>query len=88
MLHSLYVRGLHNMISAITATQKFNAIHPIIKVSAREVYVYRLKNMKDLDTFIDEGLAVLDKKALLTIYNIATSEPFVFVLNVKLTANR
>ena len=50
MLHSLYVRGRHNMISTITATQKFNAIHPIIRVNATELYVYRLRNMKDLDT--------------------------------------
>ena len=28
LLHALYTRGRHNMISSITATQKFNAIHP------------------------------------------------------------
>ena len=65
MLHSLYVRGRHNMISTITATQKFNAIHPIIRVNATELYVYRLRNMKDLDNFIDEVSAVLDKKTCL-----------------------
>ena len=85
MLHSLYVRGRHNMISTITATQKFNAIHPIIRVNATELYVYRLRNMKDLDTFIDEVSAVLDKKSLLEIYHMATSEPYSF-LYVKLTA--
>ena len=85
MLHSLYVRGRHNMISTITATQKFNAIHPIIRVNATELYVYRLRNMKDLDTFIDEVSAVLDKKTLLELYNIATAEPYSF-LYVKLTA--
>ena len=78
MLHSLYVRGRHNMISTITATQKFNAIHPIIRVNATELYVYRLRNMKDLDTFIDEVSAVLDNKSLLEIYHMATSEPLFF----------
>ena len=73
------------MISTITATQKFNAIHPIIRVNATELYVYRLRNMKDLDTFIDEVSAVLDKKTLLELYNIATAEPYSF-LYVKLTA--
>ena len=72
MLHSLHGRGRHNMISTLTATEKLNAIHPIIRVHMTELYVYRLRNMKDLDTFIDEVLAVLDKKALLQIYNIAT----------------
>ena len=85
MLHSLYARGRHNMISTITATQKFNAIHPIIRVNATELYVYRLRNMKDLDTFIDEVSAVFDKKSLLEIYHMATSEPYSF-LYVKLTA--
>ena len=41
--------------------------------------------MKDLDTFIDEVSAVLDKKTLLELYNIATAEPYSF-LYVKLTA--
>ena len=85
MLHSLYVRGRHNMISTITATQKFNAIHPIIRVNATELYVYRLRNNKDLESFIDEVSAVLDKKTLLELYNIATSKPYSF-LYVKLTA--
>ena len=67
------------MINTITAIQKFNAIHPIIRVNATELYVYRFRNMKDLDTFIDEVSAVLDKKSLLKIYNIATSEPVPFL---------
>ena len=72
------------MISTLTATQKFNAIHPIIRVNATELYVYRLRNMRDLETFIDEVTAVLDKKTLLELYHMATSEPYSF-LYVKLT---
>ena len=72
------------MINTITPTQKFNAIHPNIRVNATELYVYRLRNMKDLDTFIDEVSTVLDKKTLLELYHIATSEPYSF-LYVKLT---
>jgi hypothetical protein len=85
LLHALYTRGRHNMISSITATQKFNSIHPIIRVNATELYVYRLRNTKDLDTFIDEVSAVYNKKTLLALYNAATEEPFSF-LYVKLTA--
>ena len=85
LLHALYTRGRHNMISTITATQKFNAIHPIIRVNATELYVYRLRNYKDLDTFVEEVSAVYDKKTLLALYNAATEEPFSF-LYVKLTS--
>jgi len=85
LLHSLYTRGRHAMISTITATQKFNAVHPIIRVNATDLYVYKLRNQKDLDTFIDEVSAVLDKKTLLNIYHECTREPYSF-LYVKLTS--
>ena len=75
------------MISTITATQEFSAIHPIIRVNATELFVYRLRNYKDLDTFIEEVSAVYDKKTLLQLCNIATSEPHSF-LYVKLTAKK
>ncbi len=73
------------MISSIIATQKFNAIHPIIRVNATELYVHRLRNNKDLDTFVEEVSAVYDKKTLLALYNAATEEPVSF-LYVKLTS--
>ena len=85
LLHSLYTRGRHAMISTITATQKFNAIHPVIRVNATELYVYRLRNQKDLDTLIDEVSAVLDKKTLLNIYKKCTEQPYSF-LYIKLTS--
>ena len=66
MLHLLYVRGRRNMINTITATQKFNAIHLIIRVNATELYVYTLSNTQDLDYVLDEEVsAVLDKKSFL-----------------------
>ena len=75
------------MISTITATQKFTAIHPIIRVNATELFVYRLRNYRDLETFVEEVSAVYDKKTLLEMYNVATDEPFSF-LYVKLTAKK
>ena len=85
LLHALYTRGRHTVISSITATQKINAIHPVIRVNATELYVYRLRNTKDLDTFVEEVSAVYDKKTLLALHNAATEEPFNF-LYVKLTS--
>ena len=82
LLHALYTRGRHNMISTITATQKFSAIHPIIRINATELYVYRLRNYKDLETFIDEVSAVYDKNTFLDFYNIATSEPHSFICKI------
>ena len=59
--------------------------HPIIRVNATELYLYKLRNMKDLDTVIGEVSAVLDKKTILELYHQATAEPYSF-LNVKHTA--
>ena len=73
------------MISTITATQKFSAIHPIIRVNSTELYVYRLRNQMDLDRFLEEVSAVMDKKTLLKVYQATTKEPYSF-LYVKLTA--
>ena len=87
ILHALYTRGRHNSISTITATQKFSSIAPIIRVNATELYVYRLRNYNDVQTFIEEISALIDKKTLLDIYNLATSEPFSF-LYVNLRAKK
>ena len=75
------------MISTIVATQKFNAIHPIIRTNATELYVYRLRNQKDLDAFLEELSALYDKKTLLKLYQHATEQPYSF-LYVKLNAKK
>ena len=75
------------MISSITATQKFTSIHPIIRVNATELFVYRLRNNKDLETFIDEVSAVYDKRTLLEMYKVATNDPYSF-LYVNLVAKK
>ena len=85
LLHSLFTRGRHSMISTIVATQKFVAIHPIIRTNATELYVYRLRNQKDLDAFLEELSALYDKKTLLKLYQYATDAPFSF-LYVRLNA--
>ena len=87
ILHGLYTRGRHNMISTITATQKFAAILPIIRVNATSLFIYRLRNYKDLEAFIEEVSAVQDKKTSLEMYNIATQEPYSF-LYINLVAKK
>ena len=84
LLHALFTRGRHSQISTIVATQKFTALHPIIRVNASELFVFRLRNYSDLQTFLDEVSALVDKKALLEMYSIATDEAFSF-LYVRLT---
>jgi len=79
LLHQLYVRGRHNSISTITSTQKYNVIAPIVRINATQLYVFKLRNYKDLEAIVEELSAVADKKTLLEIYHTATSEPFSFL---------
>ena len=78
-MHALYIRGRHTFISTITATQVFNALSPIVRKNITELYVYRLRNYRDLESLIEELSALYDKKTLLQLYNIATDEPHSFL---------
>jgi hypothetical protein len=86
-LHALFTRGRHSMISTIVSTQKYRAISNIIRVNATNLYVFRLRNGGDLESLIEELNALTDKKTLLQLYNLATSEPFSFLF-IKLNAKK
>ena len=70
LLHQLYVRGRHYMISTITATQVYKAVSPVIrKKDMTHLFIYRLRNYADLQAIIGEMSAVYDPKTLLQIYH-------------------
>ncbi len=79
ILHSLFTRGRHNSISTIVSTQKFTAVAPIIRVNATFLVVYRLRNSKDLETFLEELSAMLPRKELVELYQMATKDPYSFL---------
>ena len=66
------------MISTITATQVFNALSPIIRKNITQLYVYKLRNYRDLEAVLEELSALTDKKTLLEMYNMATKDPYSF----------
>jgi hypothetical protein len=79
LLHSLFTRGRHNCISTIVSTQSFKTIHPIIRINATCLCIYRLRNNKYLDACLDEVSGTVGRKELLEIYNLATKEPYSFL---------
>jgi hypothetical protein len=80
LLHALFTRGRHSQISTIVSTQKFTAISTLIRVNASELYVFRLRNYLDLQTFLDElGAIAGSKQILLEMYKEATSTPYSFL---------
>ena len=64
LLQSLYVRGRHAGISVITASQKAFILHPVIRVNATQLFIFRLRNKKELDSIIEELGALADPKVL------------------------
>ena len=54
LLNQLYVRGRHKAISIITSTQKINALSPINRVNSRQLFFFRLRNFKEIETMVGE----------------------------------
>ena len=50
------------------------------------IYIYRLRNYRDLETFIEDVRVIYDKKTLLELYSTATAEPYAFLyVNLRAT---
>ena len=79
LLHQLYIRGRHYMISTITATQVYKAVSPVIRKNMTHLFIYRLRNYADLQAIVEEMSAVYDPKTLLQIYHEAIDEPYSFL---------
>ena len=79
LLHQLYIRGRHYMISTITSTQIYKGVSPIIRKNMTHLFIYRLRNYGDLEAIVEELSAVYDKKTLLQIYHEAIDEPCSFL---------
>ena len=79
LLHGLATRGRHQAISFILSTQKYRSLANIIRLNASSLYIFKLKNQTELDAFIEESSALVDKKKLLEMYNEAVREPYSFL---------
>ena len=84
LLNSLYIRGRHNQISTITSVQKLRSLSNVIRVNTTEIFIYRLRNYKEIESLVEELSALYPKKTILDIYNLATESPHSF-LDIKLT---
>ena len=79
ILHGLFTRGRHNAISCILSTQKYNVLAPIIRLNASALFIFRLKNMNEVNSFLEENSALVDKKALYDMYQQAVNDaPYSF----------
>ncbi len=79
LLHQLYIRGRHAMITVITAVQKVVTLAPLIRTQATHTFTFRLRSFQDLQIWLDENSAIYDKKTLLKMYHMCVDKPFGFM---------
>ena len=79
LLHQLYIRGRHYMISTITSTQVYKQIPPIARKNMTHLFIYRSRKYGDSESIVEELSAIYDKKTLLQIYHEAVSEDYSFL---------
>lgn len=79
VLKTLYVKGRHFGISTLIGTQKYRLLSPVLRTQATALFCFRLRSKQDLDAFIEETSAVLDKKRLLQLYKEATDAAYSFL---------
>ena len=84
ILHGLYTKSRHFGLSVITATQKYNALSPIARLNSSSVYIFKFMNMAEVEAFIMEQSALVDKKSLYEIYQTAVNDKPYSFLCVKL----
>ena len=84
IFHGLYTKSRHFGLSVITASQKLNALATIVRVNTSSLYIFKLKNIREVETFIEEPSALVDKKTLYEIYNLAVNDQPYSFLFVKL----
>ena len=80
LLHQLYNRCRHYMINAITSTQVYQQLSPMVRKNMTHLLIYRLSNYGDLESIVDELGAIYDKKTLLHVYDEAGSDDSGFLL--------
>ena len=60
LLHQLYIRGRHYMISTITSTKVYKQMPPIVRKNMTHLCINRLRNYGDLEAIVEEMSAIYD----------------------------
>ena len=84
ILHGLYTKSRHFGLSVITASQKYNALAPMVRLNTSSLYIFEFKNMAEVEAFVQEQSALVDKKTVYEIYRLATEDqPYSFFCQIE-----
>ena len=78
ILTSLFVRGRHLGCACWLLTQKLRVVSLIGRTNFCYILCWRLRNSKELSTIVEELDALVDRKLLHEMYQMATSEKHSF----------
>ena len=79
LLNSMFLRGRHMGLSCILMTQRYRLVDVSTRVNANALFVFRMRNHKDLEAVIEENSALLNRKQLLEVYEHCTVDKFSFL---------
>ena len=79
VLNSLFVRGRHAFISVINSVQYYYGLPTLIRKQISDLFLFKIRNKKDLDAVIEEMSALYDKNTLLKMYHYCTDQPYGFL---------
>ena len=79
-LHGLFTRGRHSAISCVLSTQTYDVLAPILRLNSSALFIFRLKNMNEVNSLIEKNSALVDKKALYDMYQQAVNFGSLFFL--------
>ena len=79
-LERLFLRGRHFSASVIVLSQYYRLLSPSIRTNATALAIFRLRSGADKEAIMSENSAIVKRKTLEALYDIATSEAFGFLL--------
>ena len=78
-LTSLFTRGRHLGCSIWVLPQQLRLIGPAIRINQTFMLCFRLRNFQDLQAVIEENSALVPRKTLRELYDLATEQPYQFL---------
>ena len=77
-LHQCFTRMRHCGISTVLSVQRYKVLHPILRVNATDLIVFRLRSAAEQRCIADENSAQYGLKATEALLRHATAEPYSF----------
>ena len=59
------MRGRHNALTVITSVQAYRALSRIIRVNSRQLFFFKMRKYKEIETMVEEFSAMLINKKML-----------------------